>query len=159
LAWHFDKPLVVSEHGKMPLPAGGKDLVVTAVIFRLTPSLLKCTLLLVDRTLGTEGRNMATAGVNIKRVSATDLRDSLKDCLKSATDNRVVLIENRRQSSKYLVDKEFLDTLVKERDSIIATLEILADRGLTDRLLNLSKTIDSDVAAGRLLTTADVFGE
>jgi hypothetical protein len=136
---------------------GGKDLAVTAVIVRLTPSLFKCTLLLVDRTLGTEERNMAC--VNIKRVSATDLRDSLKDCLKAATDNRVVLIENRRQSSKYLVDKEFLDTLVKERDSIIATLEILADRGLTDRLLNLSKTIDSDVAAGRLLTTADVFGE
>jgi hypothetical protein len=94
-----------------------------------------------------------------KTVSATDLRDRLKDCLKAARDNKVVLIENRRQSSKYLVDKEFLDALVKERDSIFATLEILADRNLTDRLLNLSKTIDSEVAAGRLLTTADVFGE
>jgi len=94
-----------------------------------------------------------------KTVSATDLRDRLKDCLKAARDNRVVLIENRRQSSKYLVDKEFLDALVKERDSIFATLEILADRNLTDRLLKLSKTIDGDVAAGHLLTTADVFGE
>jgi len=103
---------------------------------------------------------MASACVDIhKTVSATDLRDRLKDCLKAARDNRVVLIENRRQSSKYLVDKEFLDALVKERDSIFATLEILADRNLTDRLLKLSKTIDGDVAAGRLLTTADVFGE
>jgi len=105
---------------------------------------------------------MATAriNVNVKRVTATDLRDSLKNCLKDARANKVVLIENRRQSSKYLVDKDFFDTLVKERDSIIATLEILADRGLTDRLLNLSKTIDSDFAAGSLLTTtADVFGE
>jgi hypothetical protein len=57
------------------------------------------------------------------------------------------------------VDKEFLDTLVKERESILATLEILADRQLTDRLLNLSKQVDDDVAAGRLLTTAEVFGE
>jgi hypothetical protein len=103
---------------------------------------------------------MASACVDInKTVSATDLRDRLKDCLKAAKANRVVLIENRRQSSKYLVDKEFLDALVKERDSIFATLEILADRNLTDRLLKLSKTIDGDVAAGRLLTTADVFGE
>ena|SRR3984893_8357568 len=104
---------------------------------------------------------MATAVcMDINRtVSATDLRDHLKDCLKAARDNQVVLIENRRQSSKYLVDKGFLDALVKERDSIFATLEILADRNLTDRLLSLSKTIDSDVAAGRLLTTADVFGE
>jgi hypothetical protein len=23
LAWHFEKPLVVIEHGKMPLPAAG----------------------------------------------------------------------------------------------------------------------------------------
>src|SRR5258708_18893801 len=92
--------------------------------------------------------------ITAKKVSATDLRDKLKDCLKAARANRVVLVENRRQSAKYLVDKDFLDSLLKERESIIATLEILADRQLTDRLLNLSKTIDDDVAAGRLLTTA-----
>jgi hypothetical protein len=57
------------------------------------------------------------------------------------------------------VDKEFLESLVKERDSILATLEILTDRELTDRLLKLSKTVDDDVRAGRLLGTADVFGE
>ena len=48
---------------------------------------------------------------------------------------------------------------MNERESIFATLEILADRGLTDRLLALSKTIDDDVEAGRLLTTTDVFGK
>jgi len=69
------------------------------------------------------------------------------------------LVENRRQRPKYLVDKEFLDALVNERESILATLEILADRKLTDRLLKLSKTIDDDVRAGRLLETADVFGK
>jgi hypothetical protein len=46
---------------------------------------------------------------------------------------------------------------MKERASILATVEILADRELTDRLLTLSKTIDDDVAADRLLTTEDVF--
>lgn len=102
---------------------------------------------------------MATACIHIKRTTATDLRDRMKSHLKSAKANNVVLIENRRQPAKYLVDKDFLDGLVKERESIVATLEILADRELTDRLLNLSKTIDDDVAAGRLLSTADVFGE
>jgi hypothetical protein len=94
-----------------------------------------------------------------KTVSATDLRENLKEYLKAAAKNRVVLIENRRQSAKYLVDKEFLDTLVRERESIVATLEVLADRSLTDRLLRLARTIDRDVAGGRMLTTADVFGE
>ena len=49
--------------------------------------------------------------------------------------------------------------MISERESVLATLEILADRELTDRLLSLSKTIDREVAAGRLLTTADVFGK
>jgi hypothetical protein len=132
----------------------------TRRIFRLTPEHNKRTLIPVNRTFTIKRTQMATApvNVNVKRVTATDLRDSLKDCLKAARNNRVLLIENRRQSAKYLVDKEFLDALMNERDSILATLEILADRNLTDRLLNLSKTIDSDFAAGRLLTTADVFG-
>jgi K+-sensing histidine kinase KdpD len=102
---------------------------------------------------------MKRTPIEVTKIMATDLRDNLKDYLREARANRVVLVENRRQSPKYLVDKEFLDSLLRERESILATLEILADRELTDRLLNLSKTIDKDVAAGRLLTTADVFGE
>jgi hypothetical protein len=101
---------------------------------------------------------MARSGINVKRVSATDLRDGLKACLEAAVNNRVVLIENRRQPAKYLVDKDFLDTLMNERESILATIEILADRGLTVRLAKLSKTIDRDVRAGRLLTVSDIFG-
>jgi len=97
--------------------------------------------------------------MDVKKVTATALRGKLRTYLKVARANRVVLVENRRQPSKYLVDKEFLDSLVKERESILATLEILADRDLTDRLLSLSRSIDNDVAAGRLLTTADVFGK
>jgi len=102
---------------------------------------------------------MKKASINVKKVTASDLRDRLKHYLQEARANRVLLVENRRQAPKYLVDKDFLDSLVKERDSILATLEILADRELTDRLLALSRTIDDDVAAGRLLTTADVCGE
>ena len=102
---------------------------------------------------------MAKAFIAVKKVSATDLRDKLRTCLKKATANRVVLVENRRQAPKYLVDKDFLDSLLNERESVLATLEILADRELTDRLLALSKTIDDDVAAGHLLTTTDVFGK
>ncbi len=103
--------------------------------------------------------SLVRTSIAVKKVTATDLRDKLKTYLKAAKKNRVVLVENRRQPPKYLVDKEFLDCLVNERESILATLEILADRDLTDRLLTLSKTIDDDLAAGRLLTTADVFGK
>lgn len=97
--------------------------------------------------------------MNVKKVTATRLRGKLKTYLRHVRANRVVLVENRRQDPKYLVDKEFLDSLVKEREAILATLDILADRELTDRLLNLSRTIDQDVKSGRLLTTAKVFGK
>lgn len=102
---------------------------------------------------------MAKARVDVKKITATEFRGRLKYHLKAAKSNRVVLIENRRQSSKYLVDKQFLDGLLKERESVAATLEILADRKLTERLLSLSETVDGDVAAGRLLKMSDVFGE
>ena len=102
---------------------------------------------------------MAKPRMDVKRVTATDLRYNLKRYLKAAKAKRVVLIENRRQPAKYLVDKEFLDSLLRERESILATLEILADRKLTDRLLKLSRTLDNDVAADRLLTAGEVFGQ
>ncbi len=102
---------------------------------------------------------MTTTHISVKKVTATGFRDSLKDYLEAAEANRVVLVENRRQKPKYLVDKAFLDSLMKEHESVIATLEILANPKLTERLLKLSETLDESVAAGKLLTTADVFGE
>jgi hypothetical protein len=97
--------------------------------------------------------------VTVRKVSATNLRGRLKSYMKAAKGGKVVLIENRRQESKYLVDKEWLDTVMRERESILATLEILADRELTNRLLKLAESIDEDVSAGRLHTMEEVFGE
>jgi hypothetical protein len=79
--------------------------------------------------------------------------------MKAAKGDKVVLIENRRQESKYLVDKEWLDAVMRERESILATLEVLADRDLTNRLLRLAETLDKDVRAGSLHTMEEVFGE
>lgn len=100
-----------------------------------------------------------TGAMKIRKVSATSLRGGLKTYMKAAKGGKVVLIENRRQESKYLVDKAWLDTIMRERDSILATLEVLADRNLTNRLLKLAETLDEDVSAGRLRTMEEVFGE
>jgi hypothetical protein len=101
---------------------------------------------------------MGTAGImHVKKVTATDLRDRLRDRLKEAKNNRVLLVQNRRQEEKYVVDKGWLDNLVRERESVVATLEVLADRKLTDRLIELSKTIDDDVENNRLYSMDEVF--
>jgi len=102
---------------------------------------------------------LATREVTIRRrVSATRLRGSLSKNLKAASGRNLVLVENRRQDPKYLVDKQWLDALLRERESLLATLEVLADRELTERLLKTSQTVDQDLKAGRLRTMQDVFG-
>lgn len=95
----------------------------------------------------------------VKRVSATKFRERFKDFAEQAKGDKVILVVNRRQGPKYLVDKEWLDALIRERESVLATLEILADRDLTERLRKLAKRIDADVRAGRLHTMEEVFGE
>jgi len=99
-------------------------------------------------------------GVNItvKEVSATRLRDRFRLYTKEAKRKKVILIRNRRQESKYLVDKEWLDDMIREHKSLLATLEVLADPELTRRLLKLGETIDEDVRAGRLHSMEEVFG-
>jgi hypothetical protein len=98
-----------------------------------------------------------------RKVTATALRGDLSRNLKAAKGARVVLIENRRQPAKYLVDKDYFDELMRERESIAATLEILADQELAARLMSLGKTIDRDVEKDaekkRLLTLEEVFAK
>jgi PHD/YefM family antitoxin component YafN of YafNO toxin-antitoxin module len=102
---------------------------------------------------------MRTAGAakTVKKVSASEFRDHFRDYAEKARGDKVVLVENRRREPKYLVDKIWFDALMRERESVLATLEILADRNLTNRLLRLAQTIDADVRAGRLHTIEDVF--
>lgn len=94
-----------------------------------------------------------------QRVLATEFRKHFKAYLKKARGGSVVLVENRRQDPKYIVDKEWFDNLMRDVRSTMATREILADRKLTERLLNLSTTIDEDLRAGRLHTMEEVFGQ
>lgn len=102
---------------------------------------------------------IATRRVTVRRkVSVTRMRGSLSRHLRAAKGGDLVLVENRRQDPKYVVDKEWLDTLLLERKSLLATLEVLADRELTERLLKTSQTVEEDLKAGRLRTMKDVFG-
>jgi PHD/YefM family antitoxin component YafN of YafNO toxin-antitoxin module len=107
-----------------------------------------------------EGVNfMATGCVNpIKTVSASELREKLKACMKAASGEEVVLVENRSSEDKYIVDSSFFEKLVKERKEILATLEILADQNLTARLVNLSKLSEDELMNSGLLSHEEVFG-
>ncbi|MHB8755642.1 MAG: hypothetical protein ACYC92_11900 [Candidatus Acidiferrales bacterium] len=91
-------------------------------------------------------------------VSATDFREHLAHYLNMTKSNAAVLIEIRGRGSKYVVDKDWLDNLVKEQESILATIDILLDPELTTRLLKTAQTVDDDLRAGRLRTMSEVFG-
>ena len=96
--------------------------------------------------------------MTVKKVSAARFRSAFKRYVSQVRGAQVVLIENRQQSSTYLVDKVWLDDVVRQREVVQATLDVLADRELTDRLLKLAKTIDQDVQAGKLRSMEEVFG-
>jgi PHD/YefM family antitoxin component YafN of YafNO toxin-antitoxin module len=121
--------------------------------FNRTIRLLNCTL--ACREIRWESALSMAQTIRVKKVSATDFRDDLKEHLKTVKDNTVLLIENRRQVAKYVVDRKYLDRLVEERESILATLEILADRELTNRLVELKK---SGLSKGKLYTMDEVLG-
>lgn len=97
----------------------------------------------------------------IKKVQASRFRRQLSRLSAGAKGRNVVLIENRRQKPKYLVDKEFLDRLLLDRENVLETLGVLANTSLTDYLLRLGKTLDADVRSGRmrLYSTEEVFGK
>ena len=95
--------------------------------------------------------------MNVRRVTASQLRRRLRDRLREVKNNRVLLVQNRRQKEKYVVDKAWLDNVIAERESILATLEILSDTVLTNRLLALAKTVDDDVKRNRLYSMEDAF--
>lgn len=109
----------------------------------------------MKRTLKSKG--FSRQGMNVKRVTASQLRRRLRDRLREVKNNRVLLVQNRRQKEKYVVDKAWLDNLIAERESVLATLEILSDTTLTNRLLALAKTIDDDVENDRLYSMAEAF--
>lgn len=98
--------------------------------------------------------------VKTKKVRATSFRSNYRALSLAARGRRVLLIENRQQKAKYLVDKDFLDSLLREQESIRATLAILSDPHLTERLLGLGKIIDVEFRSGRLKTysIAEVLG-
>ncbi|MGA2606176.1 MAG: hypothetical protein ABSH01_01810 [Terriglobia bacterium] len=97
--------------------------------------------------------------ITVKEVSATKLRDHFRRYTKEAKGKKVILIRNHRQKSKYLMDKEWFDKMIREHESVLATLEVLVNPELTERLLRLAKTIDDDVRAGRLHSMEEVFGK
>ncbi len=95
-----------------------------------------------------------------RKVQATTFRSQYRRVAASARGNQLVLIENRRQTPKYLVEKEFLDALLRENSTARETLEILCDPELTTYLLKLGGGVAAAGHAGRLKTYSieEVFG-
>jgi PHD/YefM family antitoxin component YafN of YafNO toxin-antitoxin module len=98
------------------------------------------------------------SALRVKKATATEFRKRLRQYLRAAKGGRVVLVENRRQGSRYLVEKEWLDGLLRERESILATLEVLSDPDLTRRLLELAPALDKRSRPARLHSMEEAFG-
>jgi predicted RNase H-like HicB family nuclease len=65
----------------------------------------------------------------------------------------------RKAVALHLEGEDLAELGSRRRESVLATLEILADRHLTARLRKLAKRIDADVQAGKLHSMEEVFGK
>jgi len=94
-----------------------------------------------------------------RKVQAADFRSRYRTYSQAARGNRVVLIHNKRQAPKYLVDKSFLDDLAGTIEAQVETLALLANPEMAQRLIALGRTIDTAVRRGkvRLYSMDEVF--
>jgi hypothetical protein len=94
------------------------------------------------------------------RVNRTDLRDNQSKYLREASGNKILEVSGRAgEEERYIVDKLYLDEVLRKLKAMHETLEILKDQKLFGQIVRASKTIDEDIRLGKLHSFEEAFGE
>ena len=94
------------------------------------------------------------------RVNRTDLRENQSKFLREASGNQILEVSGRvGEEERCIVDKQYLDELLKKLRSMMETLEIIKDQKLFGQILKASKTIDDDIRLGKLHSFEEAFRE
>ncbi|MBM3746418.1 MAG: hypothetical protein FJW34_11530 [Acidobacteria bacterium] len=93
-------------------------------------------------------------------VSRSELRRRQSAAFRRAKGSTVLAVTDARPGGevKYVVDGPYLEQLTSSLRAALETLEVLEDRRLLDRVLQASRTLDADLAQGRLRALDEVFG-
>src|SRR5437762_13706192 len=85
------------------------------------------------------------------RVNRTDLRDNQSKYLREASGNKILEVSGRAgEEERYIVDKVYLDEVLRKLKAMHETLEIVRDQKLFSQIARASKTIDEDIRLGKL---------
>lgn len=96
--------------------------------------------------------------IETTEVNRSQLRQNQREILAKAVGNHVVLVKGHSEAdTKYIIDKQQLEKLLKSLDSIRETLEILRDQELVQRLLQTAETLEDTVRRGRLYSFDEAF--
>lgn len=96
--------------------------------------------------------------IETTEVNRSQLRQNQREILAKAAGNHVVLVKGHSEAdTKYIIDKQQLEKLLKSLDSIRETLEILRDQELVQRLLQTAETLEDTVRRGRLYSFDEAF--
>jgi hypothetical protein len=94
------------------------------------------------------------------RVNRTDLRDNQSKYLREATGNKILEVSGKAgEEDRYIVDKQYLDAVLRKLKAMHETLEIVKDQKLFSQIVKVSKTIDEDIRLGKLHSFEEAFGE
>jgi hypothetical protein len=93
------------------------------------------------------------------RVSRSQLRQNQSSIFRRARGRKVVEVTSwNEEDEKYLVDKRYLDGLLRRLRATAGTLEITANPKLFAQLLRAAETIDEDARTGKLHSFEEAFG-
>ena len=93
------------------------------------------------------------------RVNRTDLRDNQSKYLREASGNKILEVSGRAGEERYIVDKVYLDEVLRKLKAMHETLEIIKDQKLFGQIVRAWKTIDEDIRLGKLHSFKEAFGE
>ena len=97
----------------------------------------------------------------VRRVTRSDLRQNQSAVLSRVARGHRVLVTSRSKDDRpvYIVDKEYLDQLTTEVESLVETLEILMDQPLAARMQRLKSQVKKSPKSIKLVPFDEAFSK
>lgn len=94
------------------------------------------------------------------KVNRSELRKNQSATLRLARGTQVVVISaTHEEDEKLLLDKKYFEELLQRLRSVVETLEIAADRKLSQQILGAAGNLEENTRLGKLHSFEQAFGK
>lgn len=101
--------------------------------------------------------SMKPEKISVKR---SELRQNQSAFFRRARGKTILVVEAANDDEEtYVLSKDYFETLFKNLESALETLEIAMDRRLFNQILAAADTLEDDLRLGKLHSVEEAFGE